>query len=257
MMDDRMITALAKGVAPFVREVVADALAPFAARLAVLEALPVEKGEPGPAGDRGAEGPQGQQGLPGPQGELGSVGPEGPVGPPGSPGAAGEQGPQGLPGPAGERGQQGPAGERGPPGVQGQPGDRGEKGEPGRDGRDAADLALLRSYIVEQVATEIADVFAKGSMTSPDFGRTLNAAFGGKDHEIKTGIPLDAGVWTERAYVAGDIVSHGGSMFVAQTATTAKPGKSDDWRLSVKRGADGRDWRPEQDKRAAEPVRFK
>jgi hypothetical protein len=71
-----------------------------------------------------------------------------------------------------------------------------------------------------------------------------------------TGISLDAGVWTEREYLAGDSVSHGGSSFIAQVATTAKPGKSDDWRLAVKRGADGRDWRPD-DKRVPEPVRFK
>jgi hypothetical protein len=224
-MDRSEVAALAKGMAPVVLELINNAVAPFAARLAELEARPSA--------------------------------PEGPPGPPGSPGVAGEQGPQGLPGPMGERGQQGPAGERGPPGTQGQLGDRGEKGEPGRDGRDAADLTLLRSYIVEQVAAEVSDIFAKGSMTSPDFGRTWNAAFGGKDHEIKTGIPLDAGVWTEeRGYVAGDTVSHGGSLFIAQIATTAKPGKSDDWRLAVKRGADGRDYRPE-DKRAPEPVRFK
>jgi hypothetical protein len=136
-------------------------------------------------------------------------------------------------------------------------GDKGEKGEPGRDGRDAADLALLRSYIVEQVTSEIAGIFKAASFTSPDGGRTLTAAFGGISHEIKTRLPLDAGVWTERAYVAGDTVSHGGSMFIAQANTIEKPGKSDDWRLAVKRGADGRDWRPEQDKRALEPVRFK
>ncbi len=253
-MDRSEIAALAKGMAPVVIEMINGAVAPLVARLAVLEARPIEKGDAGPQGQDGQPGPQGQQGLPGPQGELG---PEGPPGAPGSPGAAGEPGPQGLPGPVGERGQQGPAGERGPPGAQGQPGDRGEKGDPGRDGRDAADLALLRSYIVERVAAEISDVFKASSFTSADGGRTLNAALGGTSHEIKTEIPLDAGVWTERAYVAGDTVSHGGSMFIAQVATTAKPGKSDDWRLAVKRGADGRDYRPEQDKRAPEPVRFK
>jgi hypothetical protein len=229
-------------------------LGTLAARLAELEARPVEKGEPGPAGERGADGLQGERGLPGPEGPIGPCGEPGLQGPAGDRGADGGTGLQGLPGP------EGPTGARGDPGSQGAQGpcgDKGEKGEPGRDGRDAADLALLRGFIVEQVAAEISDVFAKGSMTSPDFGRTWNAAFGGKDHEIKTGIPLDAGVWTEeRGYVAGDTVSHGGSMFIAQVANTAKPGKSDDWRLAVKRGADGRDWRPE-DKRAAEPVRFK
>jgi collagen triple helix repeat protein len=188
--------------------------------------------------------------------EARPIAPEGPPGPPGSPGAVGEPGPQGLPGPPGERGQQGPAGESGPPGSQGQPGDRGEKGEPGRDGRDAADLALLRSYIVEQVAAEISDVFAKASMTSPDFGRTWNVALGGKDHEIKTAIPLDAGGWSERPYARGDCVSLKGQIYIAQKATTDRPGKSDDWRLAVRCGADGRDYRPE-DKRAPEPVRFK
>ena len=68
---------------------------------------------------------------------------------------------------------------------------------------------------------------------------------------------LDAGVWKEGAtYAAGDGVTLGGSFFIAQAETTAKPGKSDEWRLAVKRGTDGRDWRPDE-KRALEPVRFK
>ena len=53
---------------------------------------------------------------------------------------------------------------------------------------------------------------------------------------------LDAGVWKEgAAYSRGDGVTLGGSFFIAQADTTAKPGKSDDWRLAVKRGTDGRD----------------
>lgn len=218
-MDRSEIAALAKAVVPFVREAVADALFSITARLRDLEDL-IEKREPGP---------------------------------PGPPGCAGEAGPPGSEGTPGQRGQQGPEGKCGPPGVQGQPGARGEKGDPGRDGRDAANLAMLFKHIDEQIAA----VFKASVVTSPDGGRTLNAAFGGDSHEIKTAIPLDAGVWSEgRSYVAGDTVSHGGSMFIAQKATGEKPGKSDDWRLAVKRGADGRDYRPE-DKRAPEPVRFK
>jgi hypothetical protein len=57
-------------------------------------------------------------------------------------------------------------------------------------------------------------------------------------------------------YVAGDGVTLGGSFFIAQTTTAAKPGKSDEWRLAVKRGTDGRDARSDE-KRAAEIVRFK
>jgi collagen type III alpha len=186
--------------------------------------------------------------------EARPIGLEGPSGPPGNPGAVGEPGPQGLPGPPGERGQQGPAGESGPSGAQGQPG---EKGEPGRDGRDAADLTLLRNYIVEQVAAEIAEIFKAASFTSADGGRTLNAALGGKDHEIKTAIPIHVGLWKENtAYFAGDGVTHGGQFFIAQADTTAKPLTSNQWQLVVQRGRDGRDYRPE-DKRAPEPVRFK
>lgn len=224
-MNHREVEAVVAGIAPVVKEFITirivEAIAPLVARLAELEARPVEKGDCG------------EQGL------QGFAGPAGPAGP------QGEPGPQGPPGPKGDNGDGGPAGTKG------------EKGEPGRDGRDAADLALLRGFIVEQVAETIAETFKTASFTSSDGGRTLNAALGGVQHEIKTGIPLDAGVWTERAYAAGDTVSHGGSMFIARIATSEKPGKSDDWRLAVKRGADGRDWRPEQDKRAAEPVRFK
>ena len=81
-------------------------------------------------------------------------------------------------------------------------------------------------------------------------------AIGETVHEIKTAIVLDAGVWREgTAYVAGDGVTMGGSFFIAQADTTAKPGKSDEWRLAVKRGNDGRDARTTE--RALEPVRFK
>jgi Collagen triple helix repeat (20 copies) len=247
MMDRNAIAALAKGMAPVVRELINDAVTPLAARLAALEARPVEKGDTGPPGERGSDGLQGERGLPGP---------EGPIGPEGDPGEPGPQGPVGPIGREGPTGPKGDCGDCGPQGGHGPPGDKGERGEPGRDGRDAADLALLRNYIVEQVGAEIASIFEKASFTSPDCGRTLTAALGGVSHEIKTGIPLDAGVWTERAYVAGDTVSHGGALFIAQVATMAKPGKSDDWRLAVKRGNDGKDYRPE-DKRALEPVRFK
>jgi integrin beta 3 len=189
-MERSQIAALAKGLVPFVREVVAEAVVPLAARIAELEARPVEKGDAGP---------------PGPQGQIG---------------------------------------------------DRGEKGDQGRDGRDAADLMLIYSHITEQVTEVVAGALKTFSINSPDSGRTLQAGFGSNVHQIKTGIPLDAGVWTERTYAAGDSVSHGGSSWIAQKETSAKPGKSDDWRLAVKRGADGRDYRPD-DKRATEPVRFK
>lgn len=189
-MERSQIAALAKGLVPFVREVVAEAVAPLIARIAELEARPIEKGDAGP------------------------------------------------PGPAGDRGL------------------IGEKGDTGRDGRDASDLMLIYSHIHEQVTEVVAGAIEMMSFTSPDSGRTLVIGLGNKLHEIKTGIPLDTGVWTERSYAPGDSVSHGGSFWIAQVETSAKPGKSDDWRLAVKRGADGRDYRPD-DKRVPEPVRFR
>ena len=175
--------------------------------------------------------------VPGPAGE---VGPEG---------KRGLQGERGEPGKQGERGEPGKAGPTGSAGADGKDGERGQKGEPGRN---AADLTLLQEYIDQRVERMV----EAASVTTPDGGRTLRWSLGGKVHAIKTAIVLDAGIWKEGAYSVGDGVTSGGSFWIAQTETTAKPGKSDDWRLAVKRGTDGRDWRPEE-KRAPEPVRFR
>jgi hypothetical protein len=178
----------------------------------------------------------------------------GPPGPPGDPGPPGEPGKPGDPGIPGHIGDPGIPGEPGKPGPVGEPG---EKGDTGRDGRDAADLSLLKGYVTDQIAAGIEAVVKAMTIASPDSGRTLVVAVGEKTWEIKTAIPLDAGVWTERGFAAGDAVSHGGSLFIAKTDTSEKPGNnSGDWRLAVKRGNDGRDWRAD-DKRQAEPVRFK
>src|SRR5262245_36039758 len=96
-----------------------------------------------------------------------------------------------------------------------------------------------------------------GKLTTVDGGRTLRWALGDTVQEIKTAIVLDAGVWKEgTTYVAGDGVTLGGSFFIAQATTTAKPGKSDEWRLAVKRGTDGRDIRSDE-KRVGEVARVK
>jgi hypothetical protein len=105
------------------------------------------------------------------------------------------------------------------------------------------------------VTEQVGRAIKTASVTTADGGRTLRWAIGETVHEIKTAIVLDAGVWKEgAAYVAGDGVTMGGSFFIAQADTSAKPGKSDEWRLAVKRGSDGRDAKIE---RALEPVRFK
>jgi len=166
------------------------------------------------------------------------------------PGPAGERGPRGEPGEKGGHGEAGPQGATGLAGLDGRDGLPGPKGEPGRP---AADLGFLQNYVTEQVGR----AFKTATVTTADGGRTLRWAIGDTVHEIKTAIVLDAGVWKEgTTYVAGDGVTLGGSFFIAQAETAAKPGKSDDWRLAVKRGSDGRDARPDE-KRALEPLRFK
>jgi hypothetical protein len=171
-------------------------------------------------------------------------------GPPGETGPEGKRGARGDNGEKGERGEPGKPGAVGPACADGKPGERGQKGEPGRN---AADLTYLQDYAVEQVGRAL----KTATVTSLDGGRTLRLTLGETVHEIKTAIVLDAGVWKEGTnYVAGDGVTLGGSFFIAQTATSAKP-PCDDWRLAVRAGRDGRDWRPDNDKAPTKPLRLK
>ena len=140
-------------------------------------------------------------------------------------------------------------GKRGPQGEIGEKGERGSKGEPGRN---ATDLPYLQEYILEQISHLLKTV----KVTTPDGGRTLQWQLGDIVHEIKTAIVLDAGVWKEgNTYVAGDGASLGGNFFIAQTTTTTKPAKSEEWRLAVRCGADGRNVRHEE--KQADIIRFK
>lgn len=65
-----------------------------------------------------------------------------------------------------------------------------------------------------------------------------------KSRTVRIPALLDAGVFREgTAYEKGDCVSFGGSTWIAQKdAPEGKPGTSDDWRLAVKKGRDGKDW---------------
>ena len=58
---------------------------------------------------------------------------------------------------------------------------------------------------------------------------------------IKVPFPMDCGVYrTGKAYETGDVVTFGGSQWIALKNTTTKP-PSDDWRLCVAKGRDGKD----------------
>jgi hypothetical protein len=57
----------------------------------------------------------------------------------------------------------------------------------------------------------------------------------------KTATPLYQGVWREASYLKGDVVTWAGSSFIAQRDTSDKPETTDAWKLSTKRGRDGKD----------------
>ena len=63
---------------------------------------------------------------------------------------------------------------------------------------------------------------------------------------IKYPVLLDQGVYrSDSTYERGDVVSYGGSMWIAQVEQPkAAPGLSEEWRLSVKRGAPGKSGTP-------------
>jgi len=55
---------------------------------------------------------------------------------------------------------------------------------------------------------------------------------------------VDRGTWKEGLVASKNHgCTHEGSFWIAQRATMSKPGTSDDWRLAVKRGRDGKDAR--------------
>jgi len=114
---------------------------PLVARIAQLEARPIQKGdagEPGAAGSPGVPGEAGPPGPPGPKGDAGLQGERGEPGNAGPAGAVGRDGRDGLPGAAGkpgEKGEHGPSGEPGERGERGESGERGERGAPGVDAR--------------------------------------------------------------------------------------------------------------------------
>jgi hypothetical protein len=80
----------------------------------------------------------------------------------------------------------------------------------------------------------------------PD-GRTVRFVFAKGEREYAFQVPfpvvLDRGVFKEgTAYEHGDAVTFGGSLWIAQRATSEKPeGNNTGWRLAVKKGRDGRD----------------
>lgn len=247
-MNHHMIKELAEGLKPVIRDAFEKAIAPLQARLDAVEARTPERGEKGDPGDKGEPGTQGV-GLPG------------------------EPGPPGPPGPAGDKGDKGDKGAdvdlvaigqtiermideataaafanlpraKDGVGLAGAVVDRdgklvltlsdgthctlgqvvGAKGDPGKDGFGFDDLDL--TYDGERCLTFR---FTRGDQV--------------KEFKIElSGLVLDRGVWRDGgSFAKGDGVTWRGSFWIAQQATTEKPGDGPTWRLAVKHGRDGKD----------------
>jgi collagen type III alpha len=106
----------------------------------------------------------------------------------------------------------GPKGDPGAPSTV--PGPKGDKGDPGLPGKDGIGTRQEIESIVEQ---RVADLQVR---TFADSYREVY-----KPGEL---------------YKRGEFVTWGGSLFLAKADTQAKPEQSPDWKLVVKRGADGR-----------------
>ena len=141
----------------------------------------------------------------------------------GEKGDPGEPGASGLPGPAGEPGRDG---RDGLPGVPGSPGEKGMDGKDGINGKDG----------VDGLGFDDLDLVDRDGLIYLQIARGDNV----KSWRLPT--LTDAGVWRpDTRYLKGQGASFGGSFFIAQCDTTAKPETNGDWRLAVKRGRDGKD----------------
>lgn len=112
-------------------------------------------------------------------------------------------------------------------GKDGEPGKDGKDGEPGKDGRDGF---ALEHFDIE----------------AGEDGRTCTLKFEQGDVRHTYDLVFPAIIYRDifkegEEYQAGDAVTWGGSLFIAQRATSAKPESADSgWRLAVKKGRDGK-----------------
>lgn len=106
----------------------------------------------------------------------------------------------------------------------------------GKDGRDGENGVAGETFTLDDF-----------DIIPLDDGRSFKFCFtrGGAMHSFEFSFPvvLDRGVWREGgAYTKGDAVSWAGSLWIAQRDAPGKPDTADGgWRLSVKRGRDGKD----------------
>jgi integrin beta 3 len=120
---------------------------------------------------------------------------------------------------------------KGDPGPAGPAGPQGDPGAAGRDGVDG--LGFQDIDVQHDGERAFTFKFVRGERV-----KEIGA--------FAVPVVLDRGVFKEGAtYDRGDGVTFGGSFFIAQKHTAAKPEDAGgDWRLAVKRGREGREGKP-------------
>ena len=238
---------------------------------------PGTAGAVGPQGERGADGLIGKSGEPGADGQAGPQGDRGADGL----NAFELAKRSGFVGSEAEwhlslRGRDGAKG------IDGQNGQDGREGRPGERGRDAVSmaaeivdgidetrsygegtLAVLRggTWIARRLTDPVADgdyraagwlCFCRGVDTIEDAiedgGRIVVRTTKLSDGTVQTTRETTAAIvyrgmfQSGHAYAAGDTITYGGSLFIAQGDVRKPPGDGDAaWKLAAKRGKDGKD----------------
>lgn len=252
------IEALAEGLAPVIRDLMAAAIKPFADENADLKrqleelrgvdhteairAAAVEAVRALPTPKDGADGAPGRDGIDGAPGKDGVDGKDG------SPGADGKDGIDGKDGAPGERGADGNPGRDGEPGKDGRDGTDGVNGKDGEQGREGppGKLAIVKEY-APGVHYE-ADVVAfkggtyqalKDTAEEPGGGDWLCLASPGRDGVDGRSFRI-RGTHAEGVdYLALDVVALNGGAFVAKTDDPGPcPGAG--WQLLASQGKSGK-----------------
>lgn len=169
-MNHRDIAALMHGIAPGIRDMIANGMEVLSKRIDELKVNlpPGEKGEQGEKGLQGEPGQQGEKGDRGDSGESGQKGEKGDVGDAGEPGSAGERGLQGEKGDRGDIGQQGASGEKGESGQRGEDGQQGQKGDKGDPGLSTS---------AEEIRPMVAEMLSEMSKARPPLGLITDREF--------------------------------------------------------------------------------
>ena len=209
-----------------------------------------------------------------PAGKDGAPGRDGVDGKDGLAGTHGEDGAPGLKGVDGRDGAPGRDGVDGKDGAPGRDGVDGKDGAPGADGKSVT-IEDVKAFMESELSKWALDFERRGHDTlqrcvdriakpldgkdgvdgvgfddltvEQDGARTFKLRFvrGERVKEFTFSLPvvLDCGVYVAaKQYTAGDAVSFGGSLWIAQKDSPGKPGDVDSgWRLAVKKGRDGRD----------------